>query len=287
MAITRVAHGTVSKVASGNLSPGAPAGSASGDAWLCYAWSNDTTVMTMDAAWTAQFNASVPTGRRFQCFSFPYAGSTPVLTVTNGGAAGATAFIVGYRPTAGSTLSVDGTPATQAAAAGDTLTFPTLTPAQANEMCVFAWAVAADGLNGAVSGTDPTPTEQLDDPDAANFTSIGYADGIRAAATATGARTSTFSAVSGDRCGSTLLLKETAASQIIRPIADVAAGGWTTQAGAATGLAATLDEVATDDADYIQSTTNPNAEIVKLTMGNPGTPDAGTWTLSVRHKKQP
>lgn len=74
--------------------------------------------------------------------------------------------------------------------------------------------------------------------------------------------------------------------QVIVPIADVAAGSWTTDTGATTGLALTVDEPdPANDADYIKSSLTPVADLVKLQLGDPGIPDAGSWTLSVRHKK--
>jgi hypothetical protein len=206
MTITRVAHGTVSKVNSGNLSPGAPAGSASGDCWLCYvtAASGTQPTLSMSGDWTPEYHVGIGAGWRGACFSHPYTGTAPSLTVTNDGVSAAIAVIVAYGSDVGDVaVDVVGTDPSS----GTTIDYPTAAPAGANEMCVFAWHTAGSGTNEAVSGTDPTPTERLDDEH--TFTlevGLGYADGIRTADTATGARTSTYSK-STDNLGSTVLLK--------------------------------------------------------------------------------
>jgi hypothetical protein len=65
----------------------------------------------------------------------------------------------------------------------------------------------------------------------------------------------------------TLTLVAPAGSQRARPTADVAAGGWATQAGATTSLYAVLDETTIDDADYLRSTLSPETpDEVKLRL---------------------
>lgn len=64
------------------------------------------------------------------------------------------------------------------------------------------------------------------------------------------------------------------AVQVLRPVSDAAAGGWTTQAGGTTNLYAVLDEDAPDDADYLRSSPSPAspdvAEVAFAASGDPG-----------------
>jgi hypothetical protein len=204
VAITRVAHGTVATGV--NPVPGEPAGIASGDLLLCFCKTGSATAVapTMTAAWKAAGSAdgngaagNLVFGR---LFTFPYAGSSPDYTVTANAAGWA--VVVAYRPSTGGVISVDqtvghGTSISNSA----TVNYDSLTPVGVDEMRVWAWFTAGAALtNGAISGTLPTPTEQLD-------TDEGYADGFQSEAIATGARTSTLSA-STTQSGMTVLLME-------------------------------------------------------------------------------
>jgi hypothetical protein len=64
-------------------------------------------------------------------------------------------------------------------------------------------------------------------------------------------------------------LVQTAVSEFA-PSSDVAAGGWTASAGGA--LYPMVDELAADDADYIQSTVNPSADVAELKFAASGAP---------------
>lgn len=233
MSISRVAHGTVSKVASGDLSPGAPAGSASGDGWLCYATAIGATGLSMSGDWVEVYDET-NSGFRAAAFFHAYTGAAPDLTVTSDGTIGL-AVIVAYESDAAA-VALDDAATDPSTGNSATIDYPSVTPEGADEMCVFGWHVGFDGTNGQISGTDPTPTEQLDDSHASGLTraALGYADGVRTAGTATGARTSTHTSGIAN-LGSTILLKEDAgASAAVTGTAtdtideaDVRAGGKT------------------------------------------------------------
>lgn len=74
-----------------------------------------------------------------------------------------------------------------------------------------------------------------------------------------------------------LVLLAPAGRQYARPVADVAAGGWMTQAGATTDLYAVLDETTADDADALRAPLSPaTADEVKLRLAplvDPGAND--------------
>lgn len=57
------------------------------------------------------------------------------------------------------------------------------------------------------------------------------------------------------------------------PDEDLSAGGWTTQAGATTGLFGVVDEATASDADYVRSAASPAAD--ELVLAFPAVADAG------------
>jgi len=73
--------------------------------------------------------------------------------------------------------------------------------------------------------------------------------------------------------------------QIARPIADLAAGGWTTQSGGTTNLYAVLDEDTPDDADYVRSAVNATNDVLRVSLTSLQQPLAGPGTLKIRHKR--
>ena len=209
MAIARVAHGTLGSGT--NPLPGEPAGIATGDLLLCWCKTAGS-APTIGGEWTQEF-AGVGVGSIVtvicRLWSFQYAGSSPNYQVTADGTNGR-AFVVAYRPTAGQVIDVsqvDG----HGTIDSDSITvdFDTLTPDDTNQMRVWFWgAGVTSGSIGAITGSNPTATEQLD------TNGLGYSDGFLSAATATGARTGTLSGGAAN-LGLTVLLKEGTGASVV------------------------------------------------------------------------
>lgn len=70
----------------------------------------------------------------------------------------------------------------------------------------------------------------------------------------------------------------------LRPDADSIDGGWTNELGG-TILFSSIDESTLDDADYIQSSVNPSADIAKISLSNPGYAVGEPAKLRYRYKK--
>lgn len=65
--------------------------------------------------------------------------------------------------------------------------------------------------------------------------------------------------------------------QILSPVADVSAGAWTTDTGAATNLYAAIDEATANDADYVRSSLSPvTADESKFRLAPATDPAVGT-----------
>ena len=76
------------------------------------------------------------------------------------------------------------------------------------------------------------------------------------------------------------------ALQYIRPDADDTDGGWTTEAGG-TSLFGSVDEpTSANDSDYIQSTPDPDHDIVKLRLSNPEMLAMRPSTVRYRYRKK-
>ena len=69
-------------------------------------------------------------------------------------------------------------------------------------------------------------------------------------------------------------------SQFARPAVDISDGTWTASVGS--DLAAMLDEVDPDDADYVTSAVTPNDDTCKMTLVGITAPTAGTVTFRIR-----
>lgn len=157
----------------------------------------------------------------------------------------------------------------------DTGDFPTLTDAGSGTQTVTASAIAsAEAFGTAVL----TPGAVTVSPSA-----ISSAAAFGTAVLTPGAVTvSPSSIASAEAFGSTVVDDGSIPSQTVtasaiataeafgtpalyrraRPVLDLSAGGWTTHAGGTTGLAATIDETAADDADYVRSSASPATEDV-------------------------
>jgi hypothetical protein len=169
---------------------------------FCQTRSGTATAPTMSAVWTqagtADGSGAAGTLIFSRLFTFPYAGSSPDYTVTTNVAGWA--VVVAYRPSTGGIISVDQTIGHATSVANSaTVNYDTLTPVGVDEMRVWAW-FCGTATNGALSGTNPTATNELD-------SNGGYADGFQSEAIATGARTSTLSTATAN-AGMTVLLME-------------------------------------------------------------------------------
>jgi hypothetical protein len=65
-----------------------------------------------------------------------------------------------------------------------------------------------------------------------------------------------------------------------RPISDISTGTWTTAP-----LFSKIDEVTTDDADFIVSAADPTNDTAEVELSDIPTPQAGTVSFTVRHRK--
>lgn len=74
-----------------------------------------------------------------------------------------------------------------------------------------------------------------------------------------------------------------AALVYLRPDADSSNSGWSDQAGGTTNLYQTVDETIASDADYIRSTPNPTADIVRLRLSDPSSRLTEPFKVSYRY----
>jgi len=69
----------------------------------------------------------------------------------------------------------------------------------------------------------------------------------------------------------------------LRPDADAANSGWTDQSGSASNLYQAIDETAFSDADYIRSSANPTADIVRFRLSDPTSTPGAPFKVSYRY----
>lgn len=220
--------GTVSAVASGDISPTNPSSLALDDILMCCLSQHDNVVATMPAGWTrivAQNNTAALRLDTWWRRVTNAAESDDVVTVTRAAGDAGIAEIVAFRG-----LVTSGNPYNTAASVDngfiDSVTMPTVTPSAAGQTIVFVGAVADDSAFGAVSGTDPAPTERHD-----SLTSLGadasllIATGERSVATATGDRGSAIDLFALN-CGAQIALT-TAGAAVTAELTGTAIGGIT------------------------------------------------------------
>lgn len=74
------------------------------------------------------------------------------------------------------------------------------------------------------------------------------------------------------------------AGYYLRPDTDSSDGGWLNQVGSSADLFSSVDEIAqANDADYIVSSTNPVADIIRMGLSDPAVP-LGNSTVKVRYR---
>jgi hypothetical protein len=117
-------------------------------------------------------------------------------------------------------------------------------------------------------------------------TSLADTNGAK---TPVGAYTLAYTAASGTWPGAiTVELLDVAGSlpgQFARPTADISDGGWLNQSGSGTNLYDSINEVTVDDADWIQSGSNPANDATEIQLGPLDMSGAGTWTLRYRARR--
>lgn len=80
-------------------------------------------------------------------------------------------------------------------------------------------------------------------------------------------------------------LSKPVSSQFLRPDADLSDGSWLNELGNATDLYASVDEVAADDGDYIESAAVPAADAVELQLQALTAAGPGPWTVRYRAQR--
>lgn len=206
--------GTASAVASGNMTPANPASLAVDDILICCIAQHDNVTATMPAGWTRIVAQNSTTAIRLDTFwrRVTSAGeSSASVTVTRAAGDAGLAQITAFR---GITTSGDphNTSASLGNASSATVTMPTVTPSAAGQTIVFVGTVADDGAFGAVSGSDPAPTEREDSlTSLALDASLLIATGERSVSTATGNRTST-NVRTAVNCGAQIALTDASGS---------------------------------------------------------------------------
>src|SRR3954466_13829799 len=128
MAITLVAAGTAAHAASGNVTPGLPAGFAADDIHICVVNAADNVVPTMPAGWTSKQGINNGLIERQTIFWRRAVGGDTAPVVTHAAGDSVTAQIFGFRGcvTAGDPIEAINGGST---GTGKTATATTITPA--------------------------------------------------------------------------------------------------------------------------------------------------------------
>lgn len=212
LTVTFEGVGVSGVVASGNMTPRNPQALKVNDLLVCLLSQHDNVVATMPAGWTRIIAANNTVNCRLDTWwkrvaSPSEAGAT--VTVTRAAGDAGLAQIAAFRNVLSgllSTLPYEASGTANNVGPTTTCTCPSVTPLSTDRMCVFVGVIDDDGAFTAFSGTDPVPVERYDELTTLGLdASLCLDTGIRAAATATGARTST-NGRSLDTIGATILL---------------------------------------------------------------------------------
>jgi hypothetical protein len=193
------AVGTVSSVASGNMTPGVPTGTTTNDIMVCFTVAADNVVVTYPVGWTKFIEQNNGTTQRMTA-AWKLAGAAETApTVTHAAGGGAQSRIISFIG-ANTTAPIGtlGTPSVNASST--TVTASTITPSAATELCVWFGVSTQTGTSNQnafapVGGTNPTFTERIDNAGSAgaNEADMAVDTGPFTSVAATGARTSTLS----------------------------------------------------------------------------------------------
>lgn len=211
-AIALRAVGTSSTATGGGAAtPGIPAGTAANDILVAVVISTTTTVPTTPAGWTQKLATTNATNHVQTILWKRATGSDTAPSITG------QQFEVLAQIAAFSGCITTGDPfsaaSAQANASSTTVTAPSITPANANEMILFAASWTTQGASSAsfsgYSGTNPTFTEAFDVAQGAGVVynvSTALAYGLKTDTTATGSRTATESGSADLNTGALLSL---------------------------------------------------------------------------------
>jgi len=172
--------------------------------------------------------------------------------------------------------------------AATTLTAPSVTTVVATELIIGTFTLdAASSSTTFTAGTGYTiPTGGKIDAPASIYQVVPMClEWKSVVATGAQAPSCTISVAQESQSSVLTLFASVAPSQYFRPVSDVAAGSWTTAAGATTGLYAQLDEATAADTDYVQSAATPANDTVEVALGNLADPLSSTGHV-VRYRYQ-
>jgi hypothetical protein len=239
MAIAYVAVGSSSAVASGDMTPGLPAGIAADDILISACAQRDDVAPTMTGDWTPIYDVNVSAGRRAAAWWHRYDGSTsPDTTITRAAGDSGSARITAFSGciTTGSPIDTFDTFAHTVNAT--TCTYPSVVPSAANYELVFIHHAMNNGAVGQIDGANPVPTERWDFQNAGGLdTGLSLAHGPRTTADASGARSATELAA-GHHVQGVIVLKLPGGTDT--PQAVAASGTGTPALTAAVGLSVAL-----------------------------------------------
>ncbi len=161
-AIALRAVGARAKVASGDLTPGEPAGAALNDILICVLTQEDNVAATMSADWTQIY--AVPNGATMQATAWwcRRGSSAPSYVITRTGGDSGIACVLAFQNcvTAGSPINVYGT---ELSAASATITIPTINVSDTNCMMIAIAHADDNGTCALFGGTNPIYVEAVDD----------------------------------------------------------------------------------------------------------------------------
>lgn len=211
-AIAFRAAGTVStNTGGGAATPGIPAGTAANDILVAVVYSTTTDPITTPSGWTQKLATTNATNHVQTILWKRAVGGDTSPSITG------QQFEVIAQIAAFSGCITTGDPfsaaAAQANASSTTVTAPSITPANANEMILFAVGWGTQGASSAsfsgYSGTNPTFTEAFDSALGSGVVyniSSALAYGLKTDTTATGSRTATQSGSADLNTGALLSL---------------------------------------------------------------------------------
>ena len=177
---------------SGTITPGLPAGFSANDIHVCVVAAFNNTSLGFPAGWTKIVEVNNGANHRCTVAWRRAVGGDAGPAITGSGTS-IIARIFGFAGvvTSGNPHDAVGS---QANASSATITAPTITPLNDNDMVVFTGTSIAVGTVSGYSGTNPTFTEGFDSNYAGEDETICLAYGTQTPAGATGARTATCTA---------------------------------------------------------------------------------------------
>lgn len=195
MAVTRVAAGSVSKVTSGNMAPGEPAGAQADDILLCFTSQHDNIASSMSGDWTQLYAVDNGTTLHAAAWWCRRGSSPPSYTVTHGLGGSSLAVVIAYRGCLKTATPIDASGTQSSSGSSSTITAPAETMANDYDTIVFPAhiAVAGGSFSTPYGSTNPAPSKFFDDSSNLLGSGLAICDGTKTDAGDTGARTGTYS----------------------------------------------------------------------------------------------